>query len=180
MGEQVTVTYKLYTRVQLGLEKIDYPKSIGFWQEDLSIPQPPRFNRTSIKGVEYQVATLYKVALFPTKTGLLEVSPMSVTAQVRTKPKNNRRSIWDDPFFSSFNNRTIKKLIRNQEKIGKTYEVLVEGLSKKSKRNLYGRTTHNSVVVFPKKEYKICRIRRIFAPDFSRQEFFFWISCVPQ
>ena len=26
MGEQVTVTYKLYTRVQLGLEKIDYPK----------------------------------------------------------------------------------------------------------------------------------------------------------
>ena len=112
MGEQVTVTYKLYTRVQLGLEKIDYPKSIGFWQEDLSIPQPPRFNRTSIKGVEYQVATLYKVALFPTKTGILEVSPMSVTAQVRTKPKNNRRSIWDDPFFSSFNNRTIKKLIR--------------------------------------------------------------------
>ncbi|MDG2265830.1 MAG: BatD family protein, partial [Candidatus Marinimicrobia bacterium] len=112
MGEQVTVTYKLYTRVQLGLEKIDYPKSVGFWQEDISIPQPPRFNRTSIKGVEYQVATLYKVALFPTKTGTLEVSPMSVTAQVRTKPKNNRRSIWDDPFFSSFNNRTIKKLIR--------------------------------------------------------------------
>ena len=112
MGEQVTVTYKLYTRVQLGLEKIDYPKSVGFWQEDLSTPQPPRFNRTSIKGVEYQVATLYKVALFPTKTGSLEISPMSVTAQVRTKQKNNRRSIWDDPFFSSFNNRTIKKLIR--------------------------------------------------------------------
>ena len=112
MGEQVTVTYKLYTRVQLGLEKIDYPKSVGFWQEDISIPQPPRFNRTSIKGVEYQVATLYKVALFPTKTGTLEVSPMSITAQVRTKQKNNRRSIWDDPFFSSFNTRTIKKLIR--------------------------------------------------------------------
>ena len=112
MGEQVTVTYKLYTRVQLGLEKIDYPKSVFFWLDELSTPQPPRFNRTSIKGVEYQVATLYKVALFPTKTGSLEISPMSVTAQVRTKQKNNRRSIWDDPFFSSFNNRTIKKLIR--------------------------------------------------------------------
>ena len=112
MGEQVTVTYKLYTRVQLGLEKIDYPKSVGFWQEDLSIPQPPRFNRTSIKGVEYQVATLYKVALFPTKTGSLEISPMSIRAQVKTKQKNNRRSIWDDPFFSSFNNRTVQKLIR--------------------------------------------------------------------
>ena len=112
MGEQVTVTYKLYTRVQLGLEKSDYPKSGGFWQEDLSIPQPPRSIRTSIKGVEYQVATLYKVALFPTKTGSLEISPMSITAQVKTKQKNNRRSIWDDPFFSSFNNRTVQKLIR--------------------------------------------------------------------
>ena len=52
MGEQVTVTYKLYTRVQLGLEKIDYPKSVGFWQEELCIPKPPRFNRKSIKGIE--------------------------------------------------------------------------------------------------------------------------------
>ena len=112
VGEQVTVTYKLYTRLQLGLENIEYPKSVGFWQEDLSIPKPPRFNRTTIKGVEYQVATLYKVALFPTKTGNLEISPMSVTAQVRTKQKGKRKSIWDDPFFNSFNTRTVKKLIR--------------------------------------------------------------------
>ena len=107
MGEQVTVTYKLYSAIDLGLDDVDYPKSVGFWQEDLSKPQSPRFNRTSIKGVEYKVATLYKVALFPTKTGSLEISPMSITARVR---KNNKRSIWEDPFFS--NNRTVRKLIR--------------------------------------------------------------------
>lgn len=38
--------------------------------------------------------------------------------------------------------------------IGKTYEVLVEGVSKKSDDELYGRNTHNSVVVFPRKNYK--------------------------
>lgn len=38
--------------------------------------------------------------------------------------------------------------------IGKTYKVLVEGVSKKSENELYGRNTHNSVVVFPRKEYK--------------------------
>lgn len=38
--------------------------------------------------------------------------------------------------------------------IGKTYEVLVEGISKKSEEHLYGRNTHNSVVVFPKENYK--------------------------
>ena len=107
IGEQVTVTYKLYSAIDLGLDDIDYPKSVGFWQEDLSKPQSTRFNRTSIKGVEYKVATLYKVALFPTKTGNLEISPMSVKVRVR---KNNKRSIWEDPFFS--NSRTSRKLIR--------------------------------------------------------------------
>ncbi len=56
-------------------------------------------------------------------------------------------------------NEIIKKqmehsLIRNKEKIGNTYEVLIEGTSKKSSEHLYGRTTYNSVVVFPKKNYK--------------------------
>ena len=41
-----------------------------------------------------------------------------------------------------------------EEKIGKTFEVLVEGASKKSEEKLYGRTTHNSAVVFDKKHYK--------------------------
>jgi len=44
--------------------------------------------------------------------------------------------------------------IRNKEKVGKTFEVLVEGKSKKSEEKLYGRTTHNSAVVFPKGNYK--------------------------
>ena len=46
-------------------------------------------------------------------------------------------------------------LLRNQEKLGSTYEVLVEGTSKKSDDFLYGRTTYNSVVVFPKENHNI-------------------------
>lgn len=38
--------------------------------------------------------------------------------------------------------------------IGKTYEVLVEGVSKKSDQELFGRNTHNSVVVFPRENFK--------------------------
>ena len=45
-------------------------------------------------------------------------------------------------------------LLRNKEKIGKTFEVLIEGKSKKSENYLFGRTTHNSTVVFPKENYK--------------------------
>lgn len=39
--------------------------------------------------------------------------------------------------------------------LGKTYEVLVEGVSKKSDEQLYGRNTHNSVIVFPRENYKV-------------------------
>jgi tRNA-2-methylthio-N6-dimethylallyladenosine synthase len=38
--------------------------------------------------------------------------------------------------------------------IGKTYEVLVEGTSKKSEENLFGRNSQNKVVVFPRGNHK--------------------------
>lgn len=39
--------------------------------------------------------------------------------------------------------------------VGKRFEVLIEGESKKSKDEFFGRTSQNKVVVFPKENYKI-------------------------
>ncbi len=39
--------------------------------------------------------------------------------------------------------------------LGKVYEVLIEGVSKKSDEHLFGRNSQNKVVVFPKKDFKI-------------------------
>ena len=41
-----------------------------------------------------------------------------------------------------------------KQDLGQTYEVLVEGLSKKSDKELSGRTSQNKVVVFPRENYK--------------------------
>lgn len=38
----------------------------------------------------------------------------------------------------------------NQNDIGRTFEVLVEGFSKRSKEQLFGRTSQNKVVIFPR------------------------------
>ena len=38
--------------------------------------------------------------------------------------------------------------------VGKTFKVLVEGNSKKSEQELYGRADNNKVVVFPKMDFK--------------------------
>ena len=56
-GEQVTVTYRLFTRVNLSIENIEYPKSVGFWNEDLRVTQTVRFRDTQSQGVGYKVAT---------------------------------------------------------------------------------------------------------------------------
>lgn len=45
-------------------------------------------------------------------------------------------------------------LYRNQEHVGKVHKILVEGVSKKSDKELFGRNTQNTVVVFPRENFK--------------------------
>ena len=45
-------------------------------------------------------------------------------------------------------------LEHNQRDVGKTFEVLVEGVSKRSDEQLFGRNSQNKVVVFPRMNYK--------------------------
>ncbi len=43
----------------------------------------------------------------------------------------------------------------NQRDVGKTFEVLIEGVSKKSDERLFGRNSQNKVIVFDRKNYQI-------------------------
>lgn len=51
--------------------------------------------------------------------------------------------------------QTRMSAVSNERDINKTFEVLVEGFSKRSKEQLFGRTSQNKVVVFPKGDHKI-------------------------
>lgn len=55
----------------------------------------------------------------------------------------------------------------NRNDIGKEFEVLVEGFSKKSRDQYYGRTQQNKVVVFDKKNHKIGQFVRVVIDDVS-------------
>ncbi len=48
----------------------------------------------------------------------------------------------------------VSSLKRNKNHVGKTFEVLVEGLSKRSEEHMFGRTTQNAVVIFEKGDHK--------------------------
>ncbi len=55
----------------------------------------------------------------------------------------------------------------NENDLGKEFEVLIEGVSKRSSEQLFGRTEQNKVVVFDKKNYKIGQFARVRITDFT-------------
>ncbi len=110
IGQQITVEYKLYFRVNIrNYERPKPPKNAGFWTEELNLPNRPRRETEVINGIAYNVATIYKVALFPTQVGELTVDPMQIKLEVLVKDQRRRSffdSFFDDPF-----GRTVQKTI---------------------------------------------------------------------
>jgi len=51
--------------------------------------------------------------------------------------------------------------LSNQKDVGREFEVLAEGVSKRSKEQLFGRTQQNKVVVFPRGNHKIGDLVRV-------------------
>ncbi|HOY33298.1 MAG TPA: BatD family protein [Bacteroidales bacterium] len=105
-GEQLTVTYKIYTRVpvsQYAIQKL--PSFSGFWSYDLlkEKDKTVQYNET-VNGQKYTVAEIRKVALFPQKTGKLTIDPLEVEAiaqiLVKRKANNPFGSFFNDPFFN--------------------------------------------------------------------------------
>ena len=113
-NQQILVEYKLYFRVEVrsyNIEKV--PANPGFWMEEFKLPSQPIVSNEVINGVNYRVATLRKVALFPTRSGELTIEPMTISLDAVVKQKRKSRSIFDDFFDDPFG-RTVKTKISSQ------------------------------------------------------------------
>ena len=76
VGEQVTVTWLLYTRSDIRRFDPKPPKLDGFWAETLFEPQRYfTYDDADVGGRAYAVAKVSKKALFPTRAGQLVVPP---------------------------------------------------------------------------------------------------------
>ncbi|MDX9695654.1 MAG: tRNA (N6-isopentenyl adenosine(37)-C2)-methylthiotransferase MiaB [Bacteroidales bacterium] len=80
------------------------------------------------------------------------------------RPNTHASRHLKDDILDSIKTRRLTEIIDLQielsakskkDDLGKTFEVLVEGYSKKSKDHLYGRTSQNKVVVFPRRMHNI-------------------------
>ncbi len=115
LGEQVIVTYRIYTKIPVSDMSVDKLSSFpGFWTKDLSDNNKKLQQSTKIiNGEQYVVADIRKMALYPQKSGKLKIDPMELQCmtQVRTKAKRRRsydpfEDFFDDPFF----NRNVKNV----------------------------------------------------------------------
>ena len=121
-GEQVIITYRIYTRIPISQYSITrLPSMAGFWSQDL-IKDNDKLNqvRETIGGSEYVVAEIKKDAIFAQKSGKLSIDPLEldVVAQIQRKKSRTRTN---DPFFDNFFNdsffgntmQNVKKTLRS-------------------------------------------------------------------
>jgi len=112
-GEQITATYKIYTRVNVvnySLSKL--PSLTGFWSEDVDVPKQIQLGTEVVNGKQYRVGILKKVALFPQRSGTLDIDPMEVGCVVQVQNRKRSNDIFDqffnDPFFGNVSNVNYK------------------------------------------------------------------------
>ena len=116
LGEQITLTYNLYKKVNASIEPFQIPEFPGFWLEDIYTPQRLNYQKKIIDGISYQVAKLGEKALFPIAYDNHIIPSLKIKANVEIKRKNKRsRDPFFDPFFDSFYTETRSKVLQTDE-----------------------------------------------------------------
>jgi len=106
-GEQITLSYRLYTRVDIEQSQVDnLPDLNGFWNEDIkAMQQQVQWHLEVYKGVKYNVADIKQTILFPEHAGNLTIDPFGMTFLARVPAPS--RDIMDQ-FFGSFKEVKVK------------------------------------------------------------------------
>lgn len=112
-GEAITVSFKLYTNVNI----INYtvskaPSMNGFWNQDIELPEQLQLSNATIDGINYKVGILKKVVLFPQQNGTLYIDPMELECiariQVKSRGGFSNDPFFNDPFFGFGSARDVK------------------------------------------------------------------------
>ena len=118
LGEQVVLTYKLYTKVPVSSLSVEnMPSYAGFWTKDITDNNGGSLRQSSeyVNGIEYTVAEIQKIVIVPQRAGKHTIDPMTIEciAQIRTE-SNRQRSM--DPFEAFFNDPFFNRNIANVKK----------------------------------------------------------------
>lgn len=98
VGEQIKVSYKLYTNVGIAGGQVDKaPDLNGFWNQDVQAmvgQQKNTWTTENVNGKKYQVTTIKQSVIFPQHAGDLTVDPLSMVLVLQLPVK----AMFDSPF----------------------------------------------------------------------------------
>lgn len=101
LGEQVTVTQKVYSRLDLrGFQNVKFPSYNGFWSQQLENTNNIQLQIENVDGVNYYVGEFSRTYVFPQRTGQLTIDPTELECVVRKQSNKKPRNIFEQ-FFGS-------------------------------------------------------------------------------
>ncbi|MBR6439143.1 MAG: protein BatD [Bacteroidales bacterium] len=139
IGEQITLTYKIYYTIPISNLSISKaPSYSGFWTKDVTENNGVLQQSSIVKdGQEYHVATAQEIVLIPQKAGTLTIDPLSISciAQIRSERQQQRgydpfENFFGDIMGSSYTN--VKKELKSQP-----IDIEVKAMPMKDKPNSF-------------------------------------------
>ena len=121
IGEQITLTYKIYFTIPISNLTISKaPSYSGFWTKDVTDNNGVLQQSSIVRnGQEYHVATAQEIVLIPQKAGTLTIDPLNISciAQIRNEKQQQRgydpfENFFGDIMGSSYTN--VKKELKSQ------------------------------------------------------------------
>jgi hypothetical protein len=115
VGDQINVSFKVYFRKPIrNPDFVKLPETVGFWVEEFEVPQNIPVTQEAYNGRQYSVAEVKKMALFPTKPGKLQITPLQMSVDVvERRQRRDPFSVFDD-FFDDPLGRTVRKIIASK------------------------------------------------------------------
>lgn len=111
IGEYITATVKLYTRVNLsGINEIKYPPFNNFLKSDIATPPLTSLKQENVRGTIYGTGVVQQFLLYPQVTGEIEIDPVQISLLVQQKARQS------DPFFGDFFStyQTVPRTVASQ------------------------------------------------------------------
>jgi hypothetical protein len=101
LNEAIRVVYKIYVSNQTGItgwNELDSPKYRDFWSQNIDNRNRQVQNGTYL-GQPYRYLVLREAVLYPQKTGVLEIEPLTLDVQVQVP--TNRRDFFGRPYTTT-------------------------------------------------------------------------------
>lgn len=146
-GEQIFLTYKLYTKVEIDSVSLkENPDYNGFYRKEIFNANRLNFQRETLNDSEYDTSIIKKVAIFPLKPGEYRLDPLVLEATILLQ-NEDIFSVFSKPYILTLTSNDVtikvKPLPEPEARINFSYIVgdLESSLSKREQTVRTGSTS---------------------------------------